>query len=194
MLEGKPDAPPAADEAQSSLAEETAESGAVAHATCPWCSASIEAGAATCPKCGAALVEREAPRPVDEAPAIPGVTAVDPALIAREHRWVDEAGQSPKRRTFFSLLSGVDVPELPAHLSEEQREAILPPSNAVRREMIRLELEALAKAAAAAAETAQLAQAEAEAGDANTAAAEAGTAEAPNPDGAIEDPEPDARS
>ena len=47
-------------------------------ARCPWCSALIPAGSASCPSCHAALVDHT------ESASIPGVTSVDPTVIAEE--------------------------------------------------------------------------------------------------------------
>jgi hypothetical protein len=89
--------------------------------TCPWCSTRIAADTEACPKCGAVL-ERGA------APDIPGLTSVDPKAILRRPPgaipdpigWL-RAGDGP--------VSGGD-------------EALQPPSEAVRLEMRRMELEA----------------------------------------------------
>jgi len=46
--------------------------------TCPWCSAQAPLGATTCPSCHAALRSQ-----VDDgSPEIPGVTSIDPELLA----------------------------------------------------------------------------------------------------------------
>ncbi len=95
---------------------------------CPWCSAALPApDAAVCPVCGARLVE---------APGVevPGVTAVDPALLA--------AAAAPRkiRRSLGSLLVGNDD-EIPFP-SEAELPALAPPDAEVRREILRLEMEA----------------------------------------------------
>jgi len=95
---------------------------------CPWCSAPLPSADATaCPRCEARLVE-------DEGIDIPGVTAVDPGLLA--------AAAAPRKvkRTFGSLLVGDDN-EIPPP-SEAEMPALAPPDLEVRREMLRLELEA----------------------------------------------------
>jgi hypothetical protein len=91
---------------------------------CPWCSTPIPAGAAACPKCGA-LAEGSV------AQEIPGLTVVDP----RETRGPD-AGPVPdgidaKARLLFGDAGVAADPE-----------AFQPPSEAVRREMRKIELEA----------------------------------------------------
>jgi hypothetical protein len=95
---------------------------------CPWCSAARPAvDAAACPSCEARLVE-----PADI--VIPGVTAVDPALLA--------AAAAPRKvkRTFGSLLVGDDN-EIPPP-SEAEMPALARPDADVRREILRLEMDA----------------------------------------------------
>ena len=95
---------------------------------CPWCSAALPApDVADCPSCQARLVE-----PLDV--EIPGVTAVDPALLA--------AAAAPRKvkRTFGSLLVGDDN-EIPPP-SEAEMPALAPPDAEVRREILRLEMDA----------------------------------------------------
>ena len=105
--------------------------------TCPWCSAAVPAAAAKCPSCGASL--RDA---VDG--DILGVTQVDPAAIGRAAR-----ARPGRLATWLGAESTLDSPDL------ERR--VEPPSEEVRREMLRIELAAIdaeieAKAAAAAAQ------------------------------------------
>jgi hypothetical protein len=95
---------------------------------CMWCSAVLPSGSeTTCPTCGATLVgEGDSP--------VPGVTAIDAEAIIRGSR-----EQKPQRRNrLMSWISG-DYPE-------EDRPAppgsLEPPPLEVRREMLRLELEA----------------------------------------------------
>ena len=102
-------------------------------ATCPWCSASVPVEAATCPSCGAAL--RDA-----AAGDIAGVTQIDPGAVLRTKRI--------KRSGLAAWLVGERGEEEPSIGKVE------PPSDAVLREMRRLELAAIeaeldAKAAAA---------------------------------------------
>jgi hypothetical protein len=95
---------------------------------CPWCSAVLPAADATdCPACHARLVE-----PLDV--VIPGVTAVDPVLLA--------AAAAPRKvkRTFGSLFVGDDN-EIPPP-SEAEMPALARPDAEVRREILRLEMEA----------------------------------------------------
>jgi hypothetical protein len=95
---------------------------------CPWCSAVLASiDLATCPSCGAQL---NAAAEAD----VPGVTSIDVAALA----W--KAGTPPRRNKILSWISG-EANE-PVDSSGASASAIEPPSLAVRREMLRLELEA----------------------------------------------------
>ena len=95
---------------------------------CPWCSATLtSADLAICPSCGASL------NPADEAD-VPGVTTIDVKALA----W--KAGAAPRRNKILSWISGES--DDPPDLSGASASAVEPPSLAVRREMLRLELEA----------------------------------------------------
>jgi hypothetical protein len=99
-------------------------------ARCPWCSAVLaDPGAPTCPSCGAQLV---AQGPVD----IPGLTEVPREILALAAR------PRQQKRSLGSLIIGDDSPEIPPPTKEELP-ALAPPDAKVRREMRRLELEAL---------------------------------------------------
>lgn len=94
---------------------------------CPWCSASLVTGQEeTCPSCGAAL--REAAES-----EVPGVTRVDVEAILKART------SAPRGRGLIGWLSGESDAEGPT----PSREGIAPPDQAVRREMLRLELAAL---------------------------------------------------
>lgn len=96
---------------------------------CPWCSAVLpDAAAEKCPSCGAQLSSASGAEP-----ALPGVTALDPEAILRAR---SEAGRG--RGGILSFLTNRDIP-VP---SEAEAESLAPPEDAVRREMLRLELEA----------------------------------------------------
>lgn len=94
---------------------------------CPWCSADLpSADVERCPSCGAALKEPDA--------AVPGVTQIDVEAILK--------GRTPTQRPrgLIGWLSGeydAGKPEAPPPGTLE------PPDEAVRREMLRLELAAL---------------------------------------------------
>jgi hypothetical protein len=84
---------------------------------CSWCSTESPEGTAKCPNCGANLIP-------DSDVDVPGVTAVDAASIIRS--------KSP------------DQPSNPvlAWMNSEHSRAIAPPDDEVRREILRLELQA----------------------------------------------------
>lgn len=91
---------------------------------CPWCSAQVTPEATTCPSCGARIRE-------EAAADIPGVTHLDPAASV--------VRPQPRGRGFMGWLSGeVDTTE-----TDVDRAGIEPPTDAVRQEMLRLEMEAL---------------------------------------------------
>jgi hypothetical protein len=96
---------------------------------CPWCSANYTGDPDTCPSCGAALA-------VDPAtdPALPGLTAIDAAAIVRAKTPVARS-----RNRLLSWISGEYPDETP---SAAEAGALAPPDVEVRREMLRLELEA----------------------------------------------------
>jgi hypothetical protein len=95
-------------------------------AVCPWCSAALTPDATVCPSCGANLVS-------DGEPNVPGVTAIDAASIVRS-----KAAPQPRNR-LLSWISG----EYPNDVqSKAEAQAIAPPDLDVRREILRLELEA----------------------------------------------------
>ncbi|MGD0861386.1 MAG: hypothetical protein ABSA21_01320 [Candidatus Limnocylindrales bacterium] len=91
---------------------------------CPWCSTSIPAGAAACPRCGA-VVEGAV------APDIPGVTVVD-SKAAPGHG----EGRVPDAFDPKSWLQAGRDDQMASP------DAVLPPSEAVRLEMRKMELEA----------------------------------------------------
>ena len=96
---------------------------------CPWCSANYSGDPDTCPSCGAALA-------VDPAtdPALPGLTAIDAAAIVRAKTPV-----ARPRNRLLSWISGEYPDEAP---SPTEAGALAPPDLDVRREMLRLELQA----------------------------------------------------
>jgi hypothetical protein len=110
------------------MADELPTGAATFH--CPWCSASLpSADLETCPSCKATLTSTSS----GEA-ALPGVTAIDHEALLRTNR----EPRQPRSR-ILSWLSGeyVDDGEVPS-----QPDAIAPPDLAVRREILRLEIEA----------------------------------------------------
>lgn len=96
---------------------------------CPWCSANYSGDPDNCPSCGAALA-------VDPStdPALPGLTAIDAAAIVRAKTPV-----ARPRNRLLSWISGEYPDETP---SATEAGALAPPDLDVRREMLRLELQA----------------------------------------------------
>jgi hypothetical protein len=90
--------------------------------TCPWCSATVPIEASTCLSCGASL--RDAAQG-----DIAGVTQIDPAAILRR--------KGIKSARLAGWL-GTNTPE-----QDTLGGKVEPPSEAVRREMLRLELAAI---------------------------------------------------
>jgi len=95
-------------------------------AICSWCSTEVAEGVTECPNCGANLVP-------DGDPNVPGVTAVDAASIIRS-----KSTAQPRNR-LLSWISGEYEADVP---SQAEAQAIAPPDLEVRREILRLELEA----------------------------------------------------
>ncbi len=145
---------------------------------CPWCSEPLPADTASaCPSCGATLKAE-----TDQ--QLPGVTAIDAEAIVRAAR-----APTPQRRSrLLSWISGeyddgnAEVASAPGSLA--------PPPPEVRREILRLELEAEVANLQAEAESimsdaevgAHDEAAEAAAADGSDAAGEASIAEAPATD------------
>ena len=110
------------------MTEETV-SGEVEASICPWCSATYTGERETCPSCGAALSADPATDP-----SLPGLTAIDTAAIVRA-----KTPTARPRNRILSWISGEypDEAGIPADAG-----ALAPPDLAVRREILRLELEA----------------------------------------------------
>jgi hypothetical protein len=104
-----------------------AMSGPVTH--CPWCSAPLpDAAAERCPSCDAVLT------PAATEGEIRGVTTLDPEAILRARSEV-----SRPRNRILSFITG----EVPAEEGGPANpESLAPPPDDVRREMLRLQLEA----------------------------------------------------
>lgn len=95
---------------------------------CPWCSATLDAvDAARCPSCNAQLRE-------ETAAEVPGVTKVDLDAVLSSRK------APPRQSGLMGWLSGSYPDEVVA--PEAQRE-VSPPDDAVRREMIRMEIAAI---------------------------------------------------
>lgn len=112
-----------------SMAEETSTGGAGDSAICPWCSATYISAPERCPSCGATLVGDTA---LD--PSLPGLTAIDAAAIVRAKQPV-----AKPRNRLLSWISG-EFPE--DGVAPGDAAALAPPDVEVRREILRLELEA----------------------------------------------------
>src|SRR2546423_7823153 len=96
---------------------------------CTWCSAELPSNHETvCPSCGATLVG-------DGEPQVPGLTAIDAEAILRNAR----ATKAKPRSRLMSWISGDYDDEAEAAATPG---SLAPPPAAVRREMLRLELEA----------------------------------------------------
>lgn len=110
------------------MVDETLSGGGSAASVCPWCSAPVAGAPQICPSCGAALDGELAD------PSLPGVTAIDAAAIVR--------AKMPTPRSRSRLLSWIsgDYPEEANQVGDAA--ALAPPDLEVRREILRLELEA----------------------------------------------------
>ncbi len=111
------------------MVDETLSRGGSTASVCPWCSASYAGEPENCPSCGATLSGDAAADP-----ALPGLTAIDAAAIVR----AKEPVARPRNR-LLSWISG-DYPDQSA--SPAEAGALAMPDVEVRREILRLELEA----------------------------------------------------
>src|SRR5262245_18908924 len=97
---------------------------------CPWCSAALQSLTdAACPECGATLTG-----PSDDQQQVPGVTTLDTDAILRARSAV-----SRPRNRFLSFITG-DVDD--GSETGGAGDSIAPPSEAVRREMLKMEIAA----------------------------------------------------
>ncbi len=110
------------------MVDEARSGGGSVASICPWCSATYSGDPDACPSCGATL-EAEA---VD--PSLPGVTAIDAAAIVRAKQTTTRS-----RNRLLSWISG-EYPDEAG--SPGDAAALAAPDLEVRREMLRLELEA----------------------------------------------------
>jgi len=113
------------------MPDELATEAAPTEARCTWCSAVLpDPSAATCPSCGATLIGE------GETAGVPGLTAIDADAILRNARGT---GRTKPRSGILGWISG----EYPVDESAVATpESLAPPTADVRREMLRLELEA----------------------------------------------------
>jgi len=97
---------------------------------CPWCSEPLpESATDRCPSCQANLV-------ADGEARIAGLTEVEASMASRVRR-----GEAPKRSKLLSWISG-EVDDVPALRESVAPDALALPPRDVRREMLRLKLEA----------------------------------------------------
>jgi hypothetical protein len=97
---------------------------------CPWCSEPLpESATDRCPSCQANLVAEGEAR-------IAGLTEVEAPIAARARRT-----ETPKRSKLLSWISG-EVDDVPALQEKVAPDALALPPRDVRREMLRLKLEA----------------------------------------------------
>jgi hypothetical protein len=98
-------------------------------ARCPWCSAPlVDAAGEACPACGATLVTADGAEP-----QLPGVTTIDAQAILRARSEV-----ARPRGRLLSFITG----EAPEDTGPGSPGSLAPPSDEVRREMLRLQLAA----------------------------------------------------
>jgi hypothetical protein len=111
------------------MTDELTAEGSTPVAICPWCSAPLSASdTATCSTCGAKLLgEGDEP--------LPGLTAIDPLAVI-------EGAREPRRprNRFVAWLTGSDIED--AAQQPASAEALAPPPPEVRREILRLQMEA----------------------------------------------------
>src|SRR3954454_13390721 len=99
---------------------------------CMWCSALLPSNhETTCPSCGATLIG-------DADPAVPGLTAIDADAILRNARTATRS--RPRGGRLLSWISGEYSEDDAARAATPG--SLSPPPADVRREMLRLELEA----------------------------------------------------
>jgi hypothetical protein len=143
--------------------ELTAGGSTPGEAICPWCSAPLAAtDTVTCSSCGAKL-QGEGDKP------LPGLTAIDPLAVIEGAR----PPQRPRNR-LVAWLTGADIDEGTAQPASP--EALAPPAPEVRREMLRLQMEAELSQLSAEAEALATDEAVAAADQGDTARAQAAVA------------------
>ncbi len=111
------------------MVDQTPPAGEPTASICPWCSATYDGAPENCPSCGATLTGDAATDP-----SLPGLTAIDAAAIVRAKEPVKR-----QRSRLLSWISGDYPDEAP---TTGDAGALAPPDIDVRREILRLELEA----------------------------------------------------
>ena len=104
-------------------------SGGATTSICPWCSATYTGDPENCPSCGATLTGEAAADP-----SLPGLTTIDAAAIVSAKEPVKKS-----RNRLLSWISGEYPEDVP---TSTETSALAPPDLEVRREILRLELEA----------------------------------------------------
>jgi len=100
---------------------------------CPWCSKSVAGDPEHCPSCGASVRQQvEVVRVSD--PVIPGLTEVDPALARRP-------AAAPRSRGVMAWLTGDTADDTSG--ARPDPSSLAPPDDEVRREMLRLKMDAI---------------------------------------------------
>jgi hypothetical protein len=111
------------------MSDDLAAGGSEPGALCPWCSAPLDPDdTVTCSSCGAALQ-------AESEQQVPGLTAIDPVAVLEGAR----PPQRPRNR-LVAWLTGADIEEAAA--PQASPEALAPPPPDVRREILRLQMEA----------------------------------------------------
>jgi hypothetical protein len=111
------------------MLDEATTGGSTPAPRCNWCSAPLPSDhEVTCPSCGATLLG-------DGETSVPGLTAIDAEAILRNAR----AAKSKPRSRLLGWISGESDDDSGARAAPG---SLAPPPAAVRREMLRLELEA----------------------------------------------------
>ncbi len=112
------------------MLDEATTGGSAAAPRCNWCSAPLPSDQETiCPSCGATLLG-------DGDTSVPGLTAIDAEAILRNAR----AAKAKPRSRLLGWISGEYDDEKPG--TRAAPGSLAPPPADVRREMLRLELEA----------------------------------------------------
>jgi hypothetical protein len=111
------------------MVDEAQPGGGSSPSICPWCSATYTGTPADCPSCGATLSGEGGGDP-----SLPGLTQIDAAAIVRAKTPVKN-----QRNRLLSWISGEYPEEVGA---PGDAGALAPPDAEVRREILRLELEA----------------------------------------------------
>lgn len=111
------------------MVDEVLSGGGSAASICPWCSAMYMGEPERCPSCNATLTGDAAADP-----ALPGLTAIDAVALARS--------KEPARKSRSRLLSWISGEYPDEGPDKVDSGAVAPPDQAVRLEILKLELAA----------------------------------------------------